>query len=142
MVWSSNLGGALTKSGDYMYDPNLRQMIQHQLNKGESSHQVARYIFYGNNGKINYSSKEEHLQITSCKTLIHNLIVCWNYMYLSKKLFQAKPEDRKKLFGKIMQISPVRWEHINFYGVFDFSEKAIEDALGFESDELFNFEIE
>lgn len=92
-----------------MYDHNLRQMIQEQLNKGENVHQLARRIFYGNNGKLQASSKEEYLQATACKALIHNLIVCWNYMYMSKKLTQAKQNERKKVFEKIEQMYPVRW---------------------------------
>jgi TnpA family transposase len=127
---------------EYMYDHHLRQMIQQQLNKGESSNQLARHIFYGNNGQIKYASKQEHLQVTACKTLIHNLIICWNYMYLSKQVFKAKPENRQEIFQKIKQISPVRWEHINFYGVFDFSDEALKNALAFDPEELFNFEIE
>ena len=127
---------------DYMYDHNLRQMIQQQLNKGESSNQLSKYIFYGNNGQIKYPSKEEHLQATACKTLIHNLIICWNYMYLSKQFIKTKPENRKDFYEKIKQISPVRWEHINFYGIFDFSPEALKNALEFNADELFNFEME
>lgn len=127
---------------DYMYDHNLRQMIQQQLNKGESSNQLSKYIFYGNNGQIKYASKEEHLQATACKTLIHNLIICWNYMYLSKQFIKTKPENRKDFYEKIKQISPVRWEHINFYGIFDFSQEALKNALEFNADELFNFEME
>ena len=89
-----------------------------------------------------YASKQEHLQVTACKTLIHNLIICWNYMYLSKHIFKEKPEKRQEIFQKIKQISPVRWEHINFYGVFDFSDEALKNALAFDPEELFNFEIE
>ncbi|CAA7386633.1 Tn3 family transposase [Chryseobacterium fistulae] len=127
---------------DYMYDHNLRQMIQEQLNKGENVHQLARRIFYGNNGKLQASSKEEYLQATACKALIHNLIVCWNYMYMSKKLTQAKQNERKKVFEKIEQMYPVRWEHINFYGIFDFSEESLKDSLEFNTEDLFDFEIE
>lgn len=127
---------------DYMYDHNLRQMVQNQLNKGESANKLAKRIFYGNNGEIKYVSKQEHLQATACKTLIHNIIVCWNYMYLSKKFVETTPENRKKFFEKIKRVSPVRWEHFNFYGIFDFSPEALKDALEFNTEDLFDFEME
>ncbi|WP_162034100.1 Tn3 family transposase [Chryseobacterium potabilaquae] len=127
---------------DYMYDHNLRKMVLQQLNKGESANKLAKRIFYGNNGEIKYVSKQEHLQATICKTLIHNLIVCWNYMYLSKKLVQITPENRKEFFEHIKNTSPVRWEHFNFYGIFDFSPEALKDALEFNTEDLFDFEME
>lgn len=127
---------------EYMYDHNLRKMVLQQLNKGESANKLAKRIFYGNNGEIKYVSKQEHLQATTCKTLIHNLIVCWNYMYLSKKLVQTTPENRKEFFEHIKNTSPVRWEHFNFYGIFDFSPEALKDALEFNTQDLFDFEME
>ncbi len=111
---------------NYMDDPFLRQMIQQQLNKGESSNQLARHIFYGNNGHIKYATKQEQLQATACKTLIHNLILCWNYMYLSKQIFKAP--NKKEIFEQINQSSPIHWEHINFYGIFDFSIDALKNV--------------
>lgn len=127
---------------DYMYDHNLRKMVLQQLNKGESANKLAKQIFYGNNGEIKYVSKQEHLQATACKTLIHNLIVCWNYMYLSKKLVQTTPENRKEFFEHIKNTSPVRWEHFNFYGIFDFTPEALKDALEFNKEDLLDFEME
>ena len=63
-------------------------------------------------------------------------------MYLSKKLVASKTEDRMDILEKIKQMSPVRWEHINFFGIFDFSEEALKDALDFNPEELFDFDLE
>lgn len=63
-------------------------------------------------------------------------------MYLSKQLVKSKHENRQEVFQQIKQLSPVRWEHINFYGVFDFSKEALKDALDFYTEELFDFELE
>ena len=63
-------------------------------------------------------------------------------MCLSKKLVQTTPENRKEFFEQIKNTSPVRWEHFSFYGIFDFSPEALKDALEFNAEDLFDFEIE
>ncbi|UTF92227.1 Tn3 family transposase [Elizabethkingia anophelis] len=55
---------------------------------------MAKFIFYGNKGKLSTSSKEEYLQAISMKALIHNLIICWNYMYPRKNLWLQKQKIR------------------------------------------------
>ena len=55
---------------------------------------------------------------------------------------ETTPENRKEFFEKIKRVSPVRWEHFNFYGIFDFSPEALEDALEFNTEDLFDFEME
>lgn len=63
-------------------------------------------------------------------------------MYLSKKFVETSPENRKEFFEKIKRVSPVTWEHFNFYGIFDFSPEVLKDALEFNTEDLFDFEME
>jgi len=36
----------------------------------------------------------------------------------------------------------VSWQHINFQGEYDFSEKRLKDAITFDLDEILNLRIE
>ena len=86
--------------------------------------------------------KEEQLTAEACKRLIENSIICWNYMYLTKKICNLKSESKKqKLINRIKQSSIVAWRHINMLGEYDFSEEALKDAIEFKILELLELEF-
>lgn len=66
----------------------------------------------------------------TCKRLMQNVIVCWNYFYLNQ-WFQAPPTGRQALADTIAGMSPVSWRLINLQGELDFSEEALTEALQF-----------
>ena len=125
----------------YMDDEMLRKRINQQNNKTENSHQFAKAVFYANNGEIRFASRQEHLITDSCKRLIQNAIVCWNYLYLSKELIKVSDKQRDDMVKAIEQSSPVSWTHINLHGKFDFSEDALKGSVDFDLEEILNFEI-
>jgi len=99
----------------YIDDVELRQMIEKQLNKLESSNKFGKAVFYGRNQEFQYSTKEEQLIADGCKRLIENAIICWNYMYLSQRVHDTTSErERNNLIQTIKNGSVVAWQHINF----------------------------
>jgi len=54
----------------YIDDIELRQMIEKQLNKLESSNKFAKAVFHGRNQEFQHSSKEEQLIAEGCKRLM------------------------------------------------------------------------
>jgi TnpA family transposase len=72
----------------YVDDLELRQAIEKQLNRVESYHQFGKAIFFARNQEFNYATREEQLVGEGCKRLIANAIICWNFLYLSKKFVQ------------------------------------------------------
>ncbi|MCJ8345970.1 transposase, partial [bacterium] len=77
-------------------------MIEKQLNKSESSNKFAKAVWHGNNQEFMMPTKEEQLTAEACKRLIENSIVCWNYMYLTKKICSLNSESEKqKLIKRI-----------------------------------------
>jgi TnpA family transposase len=124
----------------YMDDVSLRQIIQKQLNKGENANKFARAVSWGNSGEIKFASKSEQLLADVCRRLIQNAIIVWNYLYMSNVVLKANPSERKQLIRAIEESSPVRWQHINLHGTFDFSKDALNDALDFDIEELMNFD--
>jgi TnpA family transposase len=121
----------------YIDDLELRQMIQKQLNKLESSNKFADAVFYGKNQEFQYGTKEEQLVVDGCKRLIENAIICWNYLYLSKLIYSAQSkQEKQELINTIKNGSVVVWQHINIEGEYDFSDEMLKDSIEFSLPEL------
>ncbi|NDY71056.1 Tn3 family transposase [Desulfobacter hydrogenophilus] len=121
----------------YIDDVELRQMIEKMLNKLESSNKFGKAVFHGNNQEFQLSTKEEQLIADGCKRLIENAIICWNYMYLSKKINDASSDAKKDTMTKtIKNGSVITWQHINLQGEYDFSEENLKNPIEFELPEL------
>ena len=66
-----------------------------------------------------------------CRLTIKNSIICWNYLYLTRKIAMAKTdEERKMLLDIIATHSPQSWSGINMLGEFDFSDEKLQDTTG------------
>lgn len=126
----------------YMDDEEMRKYIHQQLVKGESFNTLGAAINYGNSGKIIYGNKEELLIMEGSKRLLENVVICWNYLYLTRSIVKASPAERKEILKSIPDISPVAWEHFNFHGVFDFDESLTRDPLEDDLQAMFDFQID
>lgn len=62
----------------YLADPQLRQTIQLQLNKGEYRHKLPRRIFFADQGEFTTGDYEEIMNKASCLSLVSNAILYWN----------------------------------------------------------------
>ncbi len=112
----------------------FRQSIEAQLNKVESSNKFSKAISFGHNQEFVQSEKEEQEIAESCRRLIKNAIVCWNYLYLTRELANEKNEARNSdLLAAIRNGSVVTWAHFNLHGEFDFSDEKMVDSVGLVS---------
>lgn len=120
----------------YIDNLELRQAIHKQLNKGESGNKLDRALAIGHSG-LDYATREEQEDVENCKRVIKNAIVCWNYMYLTQKMIDAKSDtERRALLEKIKTSSTVSWEHIVIHGEFDFSDLRLQDSHHFTYDKM------
>ncbi len=118
---------------NYIDDVELRQQIEKQLNKIESANKFSKAIFFGNSGEYLYANKNEQDIASNSLRLIQNTIICWNYLYFSDRL--AKEKDGKvkeQMIRSIQNGSIVHWQHINFYGEYDFTEKGDDKEYQFD----------
>lgn len=69
----------------YLDEPELRASITRQLNKSESGNKMDRALAIGK-AEYLHVTKEEQDTMESCKRILKNVMVCWNYLYLTKKL--------------------------------------------------------
>ncbi len=126
----------------YIDNVELRQAIEKQLNKLESSNKFAKAVFYGNNQEFQQATKDEQLIADGCKRLIENAIICWNYLYLSNALNDAQTEiEKNNLVEVIKNGSVVAWQHINLQGEYDFSEEMLKDFIEFQLPELLKLQV-
>ncbi len=115
----------------YLDELELRQAIEKQLNKVELANRFTRAVAVGNPREFTQGEKEEQEMAESCNRLIKNCIICWNYLYLSKKLDQAETiEAKDHLLAAITSHSVVSWAHINLLGEYDFSDEKLQDSVG------------
>ena len=122
----------------YMDDPEFRSSIHTQLNKGESLNKLDRALAIG---RPDYAEvdKEDQSITETCKRLIKNCLICWNYMYLSQRLLDAKTKKEKQyLISRIKETSVVSWEHFQLYGKFDLSDRRLMDSIGFDISKMFD----
>ena len=107
----------------YIDDVGLRQRIEKQLNKVESANRFSKAVFFGNNAEFIFATQEEQNIANNCKRLIQNAVILWNYLYIDKKLQEAKSQSQKdEIIEAIKNSYIVHWSHINFYGTYDFTK--------------------
>jgi len=125
---------------NYIDDVVLRQRIEKQLNKVEASNKFSKAVFFGNNQEYTVSTVEEQNIANNSKRLIQNAIILWNYLFITKKLQQAKNKiEKDDILKAIKNSSIIYWNFINFYGTYDFTSNsrkvynliALDDTKGF-----------
>ncbi len=104
---------------DFVDSPLLRKNVQTALNRGESYHQLRRAVSYANFGKLRFRSEEDQYLWHECSRLVTNCIIYYNMTILSQ--LWARKEASPDM-THIAHISPVAWQHINFYGQYEFTK--------------------
>lgn len=125
----------------YYDDVKLRQRIERQLNRIESSNKFSKAIFYADNREFKKSDPDEQNLAVACKVLIQNSIVLWNYLYLSQIITNCKDEEeQKEALSMIKDGSILCWGHINLHGEFNFKNVASNDH-SFNLDKILNLKV-
>ena len=106
---------------DFVDSPLIRKNVQRALNRGENYHQLRRAVSYANFGKLRFKTTEDQQLWHECSRLITNCIIFYNGSILSR--LWAHKEATGNIVGAelIAQVSPVAWQHINFYGRYEFT---------------------
>lgn len=108
---------------DYVDSPPLRKNVQKALNRGESYHQLRRAVAYANFGKLRFKSEHDQQIWQECSRLITNCIIFYNATLLSRLLQHAEDTGDEEVADMLKQVSPVAWQHINFYGRYEFGKQ-------------------
>jgi TnpA family transposase len=128
----------------YLNSRQLRRNVQKALNRGESYHNLRKYIAYVNQGKFRVHSVQEQQVWSECTRLVTNCMVYYNTYLLSELLHQKQNQleavghrgtttkgendilHLQEAIATIKQVSPIAWRHIHIYGTYQFLRR---DAL-------------
>jgi len=104
---------------EYIDSPALRQNVQKSLNRGESYHKLRRAVSFANFGKLRFKTEQDQQIWNECSRLLTNCIIYYNASILSNIL--TKSQNKGIGTNILKYISPVAWQHINFYGRYEFN---------------------
>jgi len=107
---------------DYIDSPALRRNVQRAVNRGENFHHLRRAVCYANFGKLRFKTEYEQHLWNECSRLIANCIIYYNLSILSAFFFLNAQTGIQDPAASLRGISPVAWQHINFYGRFEFTK--------------------
>jgi len=108
---------------EYIDSPPLRQHVQQALNRGESYHQLRRAVSYANFGKLRFKTEHEQHIWGECARLITNCIIYYNTAILSRLLVYHEHTGNDQGIHLLKHVSPIAWQHINFYGRYEFTKR-------------------
>jgi len=110
----------------------VRKNVYQALNRGESYHQLRKVVSYANFGKLRFKTEGDQQIWNECSRLITNCIIFYNATILSELLLLREADGDIEQVTRFKHVSPVAWQHINFYGRYEFkrsSEPIDLDAL-------------
>lgn len=105
---------------EYIDSLSLRQNVQKALKRGESYHKLRRSVSYANFGKLRFKTEQDQHIWNECSRLLTNCIIYYNASILSNLL--TKSQNNGIVLNILKNISPIAWQHINFYGRYEFSK--------------------
>jgi len=105
----------------YLHDAAVRDRVQLQLNRGESRHELARRLFFANQGAFRSGDYEEIMNKVSALSLLSNAVLVWNTVRFAEVVkglesTTGAPVDR----GHIARISPLAHAHVIPSGTYHF----------------------
>jgi len=105
----------------YIDSPPMRRGVQQALNRGESYHHLHRAVSYANFGKLRFKTEHDQHLWSECSRLLANCIIFYNASILSALLLRNQQKGDEDPAALLRHSSPVAWQHINFYGRFEFA---------------------
>lgn len=96
----------------YIHEEDLRARMQMQLNRGEGRHQVARRLFFANQGAFQTGDYEEIMNKATCLSLLSNAALVWNTVQMSRIIEQLRASGETITSEELARISPMAFSHI------------------------------
>jgi TnpA family transposase len=105
----------------YLHKEELRRRVQLQLNRGESRHALARWLFFANRGEFRTGDYEEIMNKASCLSLLSNAVLVWNTMAITKIVTQLRTAGETIMDEDLARISPLMHQHVIPNGTYRFA---------------------
>jgi len=86
--------------------------MQLQLNRGERRHQLARRLFFANQGAFQTGDYEEIMNKATCLSLLSNAVMVWNTMHMARIIAQLRASGETITEEECVRISPFASAHV------------------------------
>ena len=119
----------------YLNELDLRQSVEKQLSLVENNNKFSKAVGQDNDKSFVQQLQSEQIIAESCRRLMKAAIICWNCLFLHTKInsVQSKAEVQN-MVKTIKSGSIMMWRHVNFRGLYDFSEEIILDKYNLKLD--------
>jgi TnpA family transposase len=105
----------------YFNDPEMRQQVRTQLNRGEARQDLAQRLFFADQGMFRSGDYYQMMNRASCLSLLSNAVLVYNTLRIGQVLEKAKAQGREFSAEAIAHISPLMRRHVIVNGTYDFS---------------------
>jgi TnpA family transposase len=96
----------------YLSEPELRSIVQRQLNKGEYRHKLPRWIFFANQGEFTTGDYEDIMNKASCLSLVSNAILYWNTIKINDIVQNLRQQGEDIADETLSHISLLPFRHV------------------------------
>jgi TnpA family transposase len=109
----------------HLHEEDVRRRVQLQLNRGESRHDLARWLFFANQGEFRTGDYEEIMNKASCLSLLSNAVLVWNTVQMGEIVARLRAAGEVVSDEDLARISPLAYAHVipNGTYVFDHSRR-------------------
>jgi TnpA family transposase len=111
----------------YIHEEEIRQRVQLQLNRGESRHGLARWLFFANRGEFRTGDYEEIMNKASCLSLLSNAVLVWNTLAITKIVTLLSGTGETIADEDLTRISPLMHQHVIPNGTYHFARSKPRD---------------
>lgn len=105
----------------YLDSEDFRRQIGRELNKGESSHDLSRFLCFGKEGALRGREFEDQLHTFSCLSVLHNAVVAWNIGRIQQVVGELRNGGMTIEDTALARTSPLLRKHINPFGRYHFN---------------------
>ncbi len=107
-----------------MTKEEYRRQQSRELNKGEASHDLSRFLFFGKEGALRGRGFDDQFRSFSCLGVLHNAVVAWNIKRSGQLVEQLRAEghviDDVIDDATLSQTTPLMRKHLNPFGRYHF----------------------
>ena len=101
-------------------DEEYRRRMGRELNKGEASHELSRFLCFGKEGVLRGREFGDQLHTFSCLSVLHNAVVAWNMVHIEPVVEQLRAEGQRCDDELLSLTTPLLRRHLNPFGRYYF----------------------
>ena len=111
-------------------DEEYRRRMGRELNKGEASHDLSRFLCFGKEGALRGREFGDQIHTFSCLSVLHNAVVAWNTLHIGPIVGQLRAEGQVIDDDILGLTTPLFRKHLNPFGKYHFDLERMRQTEG------------